>query len=164
MEDKQKIKALWLVIVSLIVLNISVLGWLWFSHPKGHFPPGGRVPIAEIVDFSTTQRQEFEKLKDVHLEEVEPIRDTIQVLKRSLFDYLKQGKIDTAYVAQQENLLAAKIRENEYKTLLHLAQVRAMCTQEQKERFDTKVLEQFKHQGGGGMGGGHMPPPPPRRD
>lgn len=159
MEDKQKIKALWLVIVSLIVLNISVLGWLLLSHPKGNFPPGGRIPIAEIVDFKATQRQEFENLKDTHLEEVEPIRDTIQVLKRSLFEYLKKGKMDTAYVAQQENLLATKIRENEYKTLLHLAQVRAICTQEQKEIFDTKVLEQFKHQGGGGQ-----MPPPPRRD
>jgi protein CpxP len=169
MEDVKKIKTLWIAIILLILINLSVLAWLWLSprDMQGQLSPER---IERTLNFDSQQREQFEIIKDKHFAEVTPIRDSIKIIKSELFDYIKQDKPDQKFIDEKMNSLASKIKENEEKTLKHFTEVRAVCNEEQKDIFDNEILERFKKQGPNGGGrrpeGEGRPPrpdnPPPR--
>ena len=168
MENLKKIKTLWIAIIMLIIINLSVLAWMWFSPQgmQGHISPER---IERTLNFDSQQKEQFEIIKDKHFAEVTPIRDSIKIIKSELFDYIKQDKPDPKIIEEKMNLLANKIKENEEKTLKHFTEIRAMCNEEQKTIFDNDILERFKKQdpnGAGRPGRNDRPPrpdnPPPR--
>ncbi|MES2517089.1 MAG: hypothetical protein V4585_03210 [Bacteroidota bacterium] len=162
MEDKKKIKTLWIAIIMLIIINLSVLACLWLS-PRGIQGQLSPERIEKALNFDSQQKERFEIIKDKHFAEVTPIRDSIKIIKSELFDYIKQDKPNPKFIDEKMNLLASKIKENEEKTLKHFTEVRAICNEEQKHVFDNEILERFKKQGpnGGGRPEGEGRPPRP---
>lgn len=145
MEDSKKIKTLWVAITVLIIINLSVLVWMWFSP---HGMPGQMSPerIESTLNFDKKQKEGFEIIKDKHFAEVNPIRESIKIIKSELIDYIKRDKPDEKIMEEKLNLLSNKIKENEEKTLKHFTEVRGMCNDEQKVIFDDVMLEGFKKQ------------------
>ncbi len=163
MENLKKIKTLWVAIIMLIIINLSVLAWMWFSPQgmQGHISPER---IERTLNFDSKQKEQFEVIKDKHFAEVTPIRDSIKIIKSELFDYIKQDKPDPKIIEKKMNLLASKIKENEEKTLKHFTEIRAMCNTEQKHVFDNDILERFKNQDPNGGGRPERNDRPPRPD
>ena len=162
MEDSKKIQALWIVIILLILINLSVLSWLWFSQriPRDPLSPER---IEKTLQLNHEQEDQFRRIKEEHFTEIRPIRDSIKIIKSELFDYLKQENPDPQLMEAKMNLMLEKIKENETKTLQHFAKIRAICTPEQKIIFDNDILEKFKKQGlngGGRPRDGERPPRP----
>jgi periplasmic protein CpxP/Spy len=162
MEDSKKIQSLWIVIILLILINLSVLSWLWFSQrpPQDSLSPER---IEKTLHFNHEQEEQFRKIKDDHFAEILPIRDSISIIKSELFDYLKQENPDPQFIDAKMKIMLEKIKENETKTLQHFAKIRAICTPEQKVVFDNDILERFKKQGPNGAGRpreGERPPRP----
>lgn len=134
-----------MVIIMLIIINLSVLAWMWFS-PQGMQGQMSPERIERTLNFDSKQKERFEIMKDKHFAEVTPIRDSIKIIKSELLDYIKQDKPDQRFIEEKMNLLANRIKENEEKTLKHFTEVRAMCDDEQKNIFDHDILEGFKKQ------------------
>lgn len=153
-----------MAIIMLIIINLSVLAWMWFS-PQG-MQQGQISPekIERTLNFDSKQKEQFEVIKDKHFAEVTPIRDSIKIIKSELFEYVKQDKPDQKIIQEKMNLLANKIKENEEKTLKHFIEIRAMCNEEQKTIFDNDILERFKKQGPNGGGRPERNDRPPRPD
>jgi hypothetical protein len=149
MEDIKKIKTLWAVIIILIIINLSVLSWLWLSPQKMQGPVSPE-RIEKILNFDSKQSEQFEVIKDRHFAEILPIRDSIKTLKSDLIDYIKREKPEQKVIDEKMNLLTAKIKENEEKTLKHFTEIRVICNDEQKHIFDNDILESFKKQGPNG--------------
>jgi hypothetical protein len=143
MKDSKKIRTLWISIIGLIIINLSVLIWMWFSP---HGLPGQMSPerIENTLNFDRKQKERFEIMKDKHFAEVNPIRDSIKKIKSELIDYIKRDTPDKKIIEEKLNLLANKIIENEDKTLKHFTEVRAICNERQKAIFDNGFLERFK--------------------
>lgn len=161
MEDSKKIQFLWIVIILLILINLSVLFWLWVSqHPPQN--PLNPDRIEKVLHFNHEQQEQFRKIKDDHFAEIKPIRDSIKIIKSELFDFLKQGKKDNHFIETKMTIMLEKIKENETKTLQHFAKIRAICTPEQQVVFDNDVLEKFKKQGQNGAGRPHEGERPPK--
>ena len=143
MEDSKKIQSLWIAIILLILINLSALSWLWFSQRSSQDPISPE-RIEKILHFNHQQEQQFIKLKDAHFTEIIPLRDSIKIIKSELFDYLKQEKPDLKIIEVKMKIMVEKIKKNETKTLQHFAEIRAICTPEQKIIFDNDILERFK--------------------
>ena len=161
MEDSKKIQSLWIVIILLILINISVLTWLWFSQRTSQDPLSPE-RVEKALHFTHEQEVQFGKIKDEHFDDIRPIRDSIKILKSELFDYLKKGETNPQFVEAKMKVMLEKIKENETKTLQHFAKIRAMCTPEQKEIFDNDIVEKFKKQGPSGTGHPRQGERPPR--
>jgi len=157
-----------MTIITLIIINLSVLAWMWFS-PQGMQGLMSPERIEKSLNFNKEQDKQFTLIKDKHFAEVNPIRDSIKIIKSQLIDYIKREKPDNKILDEKLNLLTNKIKENEEKTLKHFIEVRAICDEKQKAIFDNNFLEKFKMHGsiaGGQPEGNDRAPrpdnPPPR--
>jgi periplasmic protein CpxP/Spy len=144
MNEQNKFRNLWFAIISLFVLNMGTLGWIFFKN-QGHEPPIGPVIIEEALNFDSKQREEFKPLMRKHFEAVIPLRKAIQKDKDSLFDWLKSGGSDSIVFNKYLASLSLTVIENEKNTFLHFKEIRDLCTPEQKKVFDEVLIEKFKH-------------------
>ena len=155
MEESKKIKSLWLAIFGLIVLNVSVLGWIGFGNRVGH-PPNEPIAPYEIpkrLNFDKPQKIAFENIKEEHFRRVRPIRDHIRMLKEKLWEDVKNDALNDSILKAQIVILSNEIQLNEYETFKHLQDIRKICTASQKQVFDTEIVPLFNRK----------EPPPNRR-
>jgi periplasmic protein CpxP/Spy len=156
MNEQNKFRNLWFAIISLFVLNMGTLGWIFFKN-QGHEPPIGPVIIEEALSFDSKQREDFKPLMRKHFEMVIPLREAIQEDKNLLFDWIKSGSNDTIVLSNHLASLSLKVIENERNTFLHFKEIRDLCTPEQRKVFDEVLINKFKNQRNK-----KTPPPPPR--
>lgn len=145
MEESKKIKSLWLSIIGLVMLNISVLGWIGFGNKVGH-PPNEPIPPHEIpkrLGFDESQKMAFENIKDEHFQRVRPIRDRIRMLKEKLWEDVKNDTPNDSLLKDQISILGNEIQLNEYETFKHLQDIRKICTAPQKQIFDSEIVPLF---------------------
>jgi periplasmic protein CpxP/Spy len=144
MNEQHKFRNLWFAIISLFLLNLGTLGWIFFKN-QGHEPPIGPVIIEEALGFDSKQLSDFKPLMRKHFEAVIPLRKAIQQDKDSLFDWLKSGGNDSTAFNNHLASMSAKVIENERNTFLHFKEIRDLCTPEQKKYFDDVLIKKFKH-------------------
>jgi periplasmic protein CpxP/Spy len=157
MNEQYKFRNLWFAILSLFMLNIGTLGWIFLKNQHGE-PPIGPVIIEESLSFDKKQLNDFEPLKNRHFKEVLPIREDIKKDKYRLFDWLKSEKVDSVALENHLAMLTSKVIANERSTFKHLREIRDLCNPEQRKIFDEVLIEKFKHQG---ENKNNPPPPPP---
>ena len=138
----------WLVIL-LVVLNIGILATVWFKHspppqdemrrPDDRGGPGNF--IIEQLNFSAQQTTEFNKLRQVHHQTVDSIKKSGKETHRLFFDNLKNEKPDTVEVNKLVRAIADKQMQIELVTFRHFEQVRKLCDEKQKVKFDEIIQE-----------------------
>ncbi len=158
MNEQHKFRNLWLAILSLFMLNVGTLGWVFLKNLDRE-PPIGPVIIEEALSFNDKQISEFKPLMRKHFDRVIPLRNAIKKDKDLLFDWLKSADNDTTIFNNGLVALSLKVIENERSTFLHLKEIRDLCTPDQKKVFDEVLIEKFKKQGE--EKNRKMPPPPP---
>jgi periplasmic protein CpxP/Spy len=157
MNEQQKFRNLWFAILSLFMLNVGTLGWIFLKNQHGE-PPIGPVIIEESLSFDKKQLNDFEPLKNRHFKEVLPIREDIRKEKDKLFDWLKSVKGDSLELENRLSILSLKVIANERNTFKHFREIRGLCNPEQKKIFDNVLIEKFKHHG---ENKNNPPPRPP---
>lgn len=150
------------VIGVLVVLNAVTLFFLWRHRPPA--PPLRSVPGTSLIrpnpaDFiihelnlDEKQQEAFETLRADYGERMREYRKNIDICRRQLPGILSRG--DTAQaraVAEKIGLLQKQI---EWATFEHFRQVRALCTDKQKKKFDDIIQQVLRLM--------TLPPRPPR--
>jgi hypothetical protein len=138
----------WLVIL-LVVLNIGILATVWFKHfppPPDEMrrPPNGEKVadfLIEQLNFSAQQLADFTKLKQAHSQAVDSIRESGKETHRLFFENLKTEKQDTVMVNELAQAISANQMQIELVTFKHFEQVRKLCDEKQKEKFDEIIQE-----------------------
>jgi hypothetical protein len=161
-------KILSLLILLLVVMNISTIGFCWIlwnkmeHHQNGSFgiqnpPPIQRNIIEDQLQLNAEQRKQFNDLLEQHFASRKVIDDKINSLRDQLFDLVKNDKPDTVAM----HSIGVKIGELEAQKQLeivkHFAALRLVCDKEQKEKFDVWINDVVKLIGPQG-------PPPPHDD
>ncbi len=159
MTDSSKIKLLAGTTVLLILLNVVVIGLMWFGpHHRPGMGPGPGHDRAEVIihelKFDDAQRRQFEQLKDQHHSIMMAIDEKDHKTHDALFELIKNGQDSTAAADSLINEIAQNKKQIELATYHHMAQVRRICTAEQQKKFDEIIINLMTHRGEG---------PPPGR-
>lgn len=135
-------KLLTFVVVLLFVLNISTISFLFFE--RGHRPPPPvrmEKLIPQTLGFSQTQIQQFDLLREEHHARMVALDEQN---KETLIQYLQLLKTDSIHISEKDSLekIVAVIQLKRAQiTLEHFQQLKAVCTAEQKEKFNQLIPE-----------------------
>ena len=151
------------VVLLLIVMNIVSLSALWIGHSKR--PGKGRVDrqgekfLETRLSLTTTQISELRDIREGHFPKMMNLTRDFRKARERLHKAPRTGNNDSQLdeLAAEVGKAQAKIEREIYD---HFSQIRAICTEEQKEIFDKimiDVLQRGERRGGPGNG------PPPHR-
>lgn len=148
----------WLTIVTLLLLtaNIVTLALLWinrkparehFNPPPPQPQPGGQVFefITRELNLDSAQQETYKKLREEHQSQVRPLQDSIGQAKDKFFDLLKQETVADNVVETFSKKIGDLEQQRDVFTFRHFQKVRAVCTKEQKVKFDS-IIQQALHQ------------------
>lgn len=124
-------------VVALLLLNFGTLGFLFFRrppHPPGVEQPGRR--IVQQLQLDAAQQQQFEKLKSAHHEQMLTADRAYRDALGQYFALLKKDTVDTARRDSLQAVLTRIQQERASVTFQHFADLKALCTPEQRTRFD----------------------------
>jgi len=142
MNDSSKIKLLTATTALLVLLNVVIIGFMWFGQRaprpgEGRGGPGSMI-IRELK-LTDEQVRQFNVLRDEHRSAISAINEKNRQAHDALFGLLK-GNQDTSAVSDS---LISQIAQNKQQveqiTFHHLAQVRRICTADQQKRFDELI-------------------------
>lgn len=137
----------------LLLTNIVVLGYfLWFKKPvKKPQPEKERIGITEMlqkeVGFTDDQLTEYKHLKDKQRENMRPMFDDMRKAKDSLFRLLSDTAVNDSVINKAADGIARRQKMLDLQAFYHFKNVRAICTPEQRDEYDSMVLRMFRRMG-----------------
>jgi P pilus assembly/Cpx signaling pathway, periplasmic inhibitor/zinc-resistance associated protein len=148
----KRIRVYQIIIIGLIVLNLSIIGWQWMNQRPGP-PQRPEEILKKELNLSDSQMEAYHELIQEHRGEVEPLQQKMRSLKNRLFSF---STADTSIITQLTSEIGALQTEIDRSTFYHFQKVRTLCTPDQQQMFD-KILAQALEAGRGGRR------PPPRK-
>ncbi len=149
-------KFLRVIIVCLILLNIGTLSYLLIGRSEGPPRQDGKIRIIEYLaselKFDENQKMKLMKLHDDHREQMDDIQKGDRKLHDDYFDLLGQGEPDSLVVDSMATLISNTRKQIEFLTFHHFSDIRKICTEEQKKKFDSIINDALRM----------MAPRPPR--
>jgi len=149
------------VVLLLIVMNIVSLSVLWVGHTKGPGKgrgdgPGGKF-LEERLQLTTAQTRQLRDIREEHFQTMKNLTDDLRKKRERLHGLPRTGDNDSQLdeLASEVGNAQAKIETAIYD---HFSQIRAICTEEQRELLD-KIMMDVLQRGNGRMGPGNGPPP-----
>jgi protein CpxP len=168
--------------ILLVALNIATLSTFWLMKEKRAPATGPRPAVTEFLvkelGLDSLQKKELEKLREEHQQKVMDIRKNNRDAKDAFFALLKQPGITDSAVDKAAQTAALYDAQLDILTFRHFRQIRNICTDAQKKKFDQVIQEVLrmiapppgKPQGPPMRGDrppppsdGHEPPPPPEQ-
>ncbi|TAL48418.1 MAG: periplasmic heavy metal sensor [Chitinophagaceae bacterium] len=151
-------KTLLLIIAVLFLTNIALLYfkvWNRDGHDKGSLGRGGpqgfmAVMLEKEVGFNKEQIAQYEDLRTKHFESMKPLFDEVRNTKDSLYRLMNYTQVADSIVNVYANRVSEKQKAVELKMFYYLKAVEAICTPEQKPKFDSVVQKLVKRQTGQG--------------
>ncbi|OYT11870.1 MAG: hypothetical protein B6I19_10710 [Bacteroidetes bacterium 4572_114] len=126
----------------LIVLNLFLLGVLWFTRMQGPAPPfppnqnhrprdAGDI-IARRLKLSNQQRIEFHKIREEHVRRTRHLMDQIHHLKEEILIESFAPNSDTARIAILAGEISEKQEDFELFLSKHFLELKKICTPKQR--------------------------------
>lgn len=165
--DKNKI--LTIAVVALIVTNLGIIGYLWFERTQNfnstdRMPPGERMQRPEgkppqdrmlseggpkeflirELKLDEKQKEDFGKLVDEHRTEMKRIREKIRKEKDDLWKEITKPKSENSSVERSAAEIGEDQKQIELITFAHFQNVRELCNDDQKKKFDEVIQEALK--------------------
>lgn len=134
-----------LIIVAIVLLacNLVLLGFMFFGKKDNKKNAERGKPLSDFfekeLNFTPEQTQKFRQLRDAHFENLRPYLKEVRKAKDSLFGFMSQPNVSDSIVLNAAENLAQKEKAQELQSYRHFKQVRDLCTEEQKPKFDTLI-------------------------
>ncbi|MFM1929758.1 MAG: hypothetical protein RL387_1086 [Bacteroidota bacterium] len=125
----------WLIAL-LVVANITTLAFFWIGHFKKQKENSPKEFLSKNLNFSKSQKNAYFILAKEHNESAKIIREQIKNDKESLFQLLKSDTINDSVRNDKALKVSMSIQALDILTFEHFRKVRAICTEEQKPKFD----------------------------
>ena len=125
----------WLVAI-LIIANLATLIFFWLGHIRNQRDNSPKEFLAKKLNFSDNQKNTYFKLAEEHNEAAKIIRDQIKFDKENLFKLLKSDTVNDSVRNNAAAQVSSSIQSLDILTFEHFKKVRAICTKEQKQKFD----------------------------
>lgn len=153
MESKKLKFWKWSAIL-LLVLNLALISIMLLKPGRHPIPPHEWVHfIADELDFSEAQKQKLSQLDQEHHKSIRGLMDDGRKLRNRFFEGLKQEQVTDSMILQGAKSIAANQQQIEMQTFRHFKRIRALCNQDQINKFDEIIFDALKRMGG----------PPPKK-
>lgn len=147
----KKSKFLLLIIAVLLLANITSL-FIFFNNRKCRHeakPPVDRKEImtkylTEELKFDPVQMKTFDSLSAQHKLATDPLFETLREEKEKRLRFLTDNNYSDSALLQAVNRSAEKQKNLDLKMLEHIRNVRSICTDNQKNIFDTGFYKMMK--------------------
>jgi periplasmic protein CpxP/Spy len=148
----ETVKFLKWIVGILLIVNFLTIFFAWFSS----FPPHDRGSAAKFLskelDFSPEQEEKYAQLRDIHQIETRKCNERSMELKKKLYHLLALNA-QSSEVGVIMDSIGFYSKKTEMVRFEHFQDVRKICSESQKARFDQIIGEVIKM----------MSPPPPKR-
>jgi Spy/CpxP family protein refolding chaperone len=158
----ERSKLLTVAVLGLLVLNLGILGVLFFTKPgpgrDQHRPPMGEGPRQVIIDrlhFDTEQQKRYEALIDVHRARNMELNDNARKLHDDLFGLLANDAADKSRADSLMTLISQNQRAMDELNFAHFSDIKAICSPAQLDDFK-ELAKDLAH-----LFGPKGPPPRP---
>lgn len=140
----------WLSIITIILLiaNIVTLILLWNNKKNGRDdqqrrPAPGAVFefVSKELQFDSSQREAYGKLRDEHQAGQRSIKDSIRKVKDAFFALLSQSNVADSVVQAAATKASETELQLEILTFRHFQKVRALCNPDQQKKFDSIIQD-----------------------
>ena len=155
-------------VVLLVLCNFCLIGVIWFKPPMplGNHPGSPRDYVISKLKFSDDQVKKYDVLIAAHRAAMDRLRIESADLRRQFFNTLNNNN-NTNVADSFATLIGNNQKQIELFTYNHFAQVRALCSDDQKAVFDkiigdvTRMMNGPRPGPGGRHPGDGQGPPPP---
>ncbi len=137
MTNPKKYYAFWLSIGLLLCLNVGTIGWIVWKTRQ--FRANRQHPyafVANRLEFTPRQRETYRAIHARFLTGIQPCEDSLQRLRKELYGQLNQASVSDERLNALAGRLAGQNSQIIRLRFRHWQQVRAICTPDQRVRFD----------------------------
>ena len=130
--------AIWLIAV-LMLFNLATLVFHWANYLRVKRDNTPKEFLAKKLHFSEEQKHVYFDLAREHNENAKTIRKQIKIDKDGLFQLLKSDIIIDSARNRAALQVSLSMQALDILTFEHFKKVRAICTEEQKPKFDELI-------------------------
>lgn len=109
--------------------------------PRDGPPPEGRTTLKEQLKLTDAQMEAIDKIRDAHISQIRKIKEDMKGLKDKLFSNLHNPDADTNSIKDITNQIGNYEARIDIITFDNFREVRKICTDEQKKKFDEIILD-----------------------
>jgi len=141
----------YLLILIAVLLAANVIGILYFISNRPARNNGGNYDrkaamanyLKNDLNFSIAQLKSYDSLEEAHRQNMKPLYDSLRKEKEKKIRYLSEFAFDDSAITSAVNKAGLKQQMVEIRMLLHLKNIRNLCTDEQKKGYDTSIYKMF---------------------
>ena len=162
MNNANKNKFLTWLVATLLVANAVTILFFWINRPERMQGPKGspREFLVNALELDSSQLDAFQALIEKHQASARPLKKEIRTAKENLFQLLKQPVIPGPEKMKAVQAITLNIQALELLNLDHFQQLRALCNEKQKKKFDGLLDQLAGLMATPSNADGHRPPPP----
>ncbi len=146
-------KMLLLIIAALIVTNIGVLYFhVWKKHKPRHRSMKEMVmeKLEKEVGFSKQQLATYDTIRTKHFESMGPLFEELKSAKENFFKLVSQPDVSDSVISNYSSAISNKQESIDTKMLRYFWSLKNICTEEQKPKMDSFLVNITKRMSGGG--------------
>ena len=139
-----KIKLLTYAVIGLLLLNVGIIGFLFFSRPNRNLEENHRRPkeiIAEKLHFDANQNEKYESIIPIYKDKIDSLDAINRELKSELYSQLKSQVVNSAIKDSIINLFLANQKQIEQLHFKHFLDIRNICKTSQLQDFNALTQE-----------------------
>lgn len=129
----------WFIII-LTIINLGSIVFYWVGHFINQRRSDPKTYLVQNLHFSDDQKNAYFLLAKEHNEKADIIRTKIKFEKENLFRLLQNDEISEGDRNNAALKVSKAIESLDMLTFEHFKKVRALCTVEQKPKFDELLL------------------------
>lgn len=141
-----KTKVLGFAVIALFLLNIGILGFLFFSKEKED-SRGRKMPreiVIEKLHFDKNQIKEYDKVIKKHQQTIRVIDDSIRNTRNELYQLLNAETVNSAKRDSLYLKFASFQKQIETTHFNHFVEIKMICKKEQLSDFENLTEELSK--------------------
>ena len=161
MNNAIKNKFLTWLVATLLVANAVTILFFWINRPERMQGAKGspREFLVDALELDSSQLDAFQALIEKHQASARPLKKEIRTAKENLFQLLKQPVIPGPEKMKAVQAITLNIQALELLNLDHFQQLRALCNEKQKKKFDGLLDQLAGLMATPSNADGHRPPP-----
>ena len=139
-----KIKLLTYAVIGLLLLNVGIIGFLFFSRPNRNPEVNHRKPkefISEKLHFDANQNEKYESIIPIYKDKIDSLDAINRKLKSELYSQLKLQVVNSAIKDSIITLFLANQKQIEQLHFKHFLDIKNICKASQLNDFNALTQE-----------------------